>query len=142
MFEDKGVRALSGAENAMEQMKGAPGAVVLVVDDDSALAESLQFAMELEGFKVQTFADAESLLSARAYPKRGCLVIDVKLPGIDGLELLKQLRARGVTLPAVLITTNPTSSLRVHAAAAAAPIVEKPLLQDELIDTVRSLTAA
>lgn len=127
----------------MEQaVKAGPGCVVLVVDDDPAVAEALQFSMELEGFKVQTFADAESLLAVRSYPPLGCLIIDVKLPGVDGLELLKRLRARGVSLPAVLMTSNPTPSLKIHAAAAAAPIVEKPLLEDELIDTVRSLVAA
>jgi FixJ family two-component response regulator len=126
----------------MEQVIGAPACAVLVVDDDPALAESLQFSMELEGFKVEIYGDAESLLAVRSYPKLGCLIIDVKLPGVDGLELLKRLRARGVALPAVLITSNPSASLKVHAAAAAAPIVEKPLLEDELIDTVRSLVAA
>lgn len=127
----------------MEQaVMAGPGCVVIVVDDDPALAESLQFSMELEGFKVQTFADAESLLAVRSYPSLGCLIIDVKLPGVDGLELLKRLRARGVALPAVLMTTNPTPSLKIHAAAVSAPIVEKPLLEDELIDTVRSLVAA
>jgi FixJ family two-component response regulator len=78
----------------------------------------------------------------KSFPKRGCMVIDMKLPGISGLELLHRLRARKVTLPAVLITTHPPSSLRIHAAAADVPIVEKPLLRDELIDTVRNLVAA
>jgi two-component system response regulator FixJ len=116
--------------------------VVLLVDDDAALAEAVKFAMELEGFAVQTYPDGESLLNLKSFPKRGCLVIDVKLPGVDGLELLRRLRARRVMLPAVLITTNPPPSLRIHAAAADVPIVEKPLLQDELIDAVRALVAA
>jgi hypothetical protein len=55
---------------------------------------------------------------------------------------VRRLRAREVTLPAVLITTNPPSALRIHAARADVPIVEKPLLRDELIDTVRTLVAA
>lgn len=126
----------------VEQRVDSISAVVLVVDDDAAVTEALKFAMELEGFSVEIYPDGESLLSVTSFPKRGCMVIDVKLPGINGLELLRRLRARKVTLPAVLITTNPPSSLRIHAAAEDVPIVEKPLLRDELIDTVRALVAA
>jgi two-component system, LuxR family, response regulator FixJ len=126
----------------VEQRVDNIGAEVLVVDDDAALTEALKFAMELEGFSVETYPDGESLLKMKSFPKHGCMVIDMKLPGINGLELLHRLRARKVTLPAVLITTNPPSSLRIHAAAADVPIVEKPLLRDELIDTVRNLVAA
>lgn len=126
----------------MENTVEDAGAAVLVVDDDPALLESLKFAIELEGFRVETYHDAESLLAANALPGRGCLVIDVKLPGIDGLELVRRLRARKVKLPAVLITSNPSPSLKVLAAAVEVPIVEKPLLQDELMDTVRRLLAA
>lgn len=126
----------------MEPTVDGIGAVVLLVDDDAALTEALKFAMELEGFAVETYPDGESLLQVASFPRRGCMVIDVKLPGINGLELLQRLRARAVTLPAVLITTHPPSSLRIHAAAADVPIVEKPLLRDELMDAVRTLVAA
>jgi len=125
----------------VEQWGDSLSAAVLVVDDDAALTEALKFAMELEGFSVETYPDGESLLNKRSFPKHGCMVIDVKLPGVNGLELVRRLRARKVTLPAVLMTTNPPSSLRIHAAAAGVPIVEKPLLRDELIDTVRTLVA-
>jgi FixJ family two-component response regulator len=126
----------------MDQMTAKTGAVVLVVDDDPALAESLKFSLGLEGFTVETYPDGESLLGARSWPSHGCMVIDVKLPGIDGLELLRRLRERKVKLPAVLITTHPAPSLRIHAAAESVPIVEKPLLRDELVETVRSLLNA
>jgi FixJ family two-component response regulator len=116
-------------------------AAVLVIDDDPALAQSLKFAFEVDGLRVSTFPDAESVLEADL-PKRGCLVIDMKLPGLDGLALLKALRSKGVTLPAVLITTNPPLVLKAQAARAGLPIVEKPLLQDELIETVRDLLKA
>ena len=125
-------------ENDLETEDSA----LLVVDDDPALLQSLKFAMELEGFVVETYADAESVLAADALPGRGCMIVDVKLPGINGLELVKRLRARKVELPAVLITTNPPPSLRILAAAVGVPIVEKPLLRDELMDTVRRLVAA
>jgi FixJ family two-component response regulator len=69
------------------------------------------------------------------------MVIDYKLPGADGLSLLSDLRERGVTLPAILITSHPTQSLRRRAAAATAPIVEKPLLGDVLSNAVWSILA-
>jgi FixJ family two-component response regulator len=120
-----------------------PGeATVLVVEDDAALAESLKFALELEGFDARTFGDAESVLAAPSLPERGCLIVDLKLPGLDGLELIRRLRERGVALPAVLMTSNPLPGFRARAAAALTPIVEKPLLCDDLVDTVRELIAA
>jgi two-component system response regulator FixJ len=131
-----------GAERrVVEQQVGGVSAEVLVVDDDAALNEALKFAMELEGLSVETYPDAESLLGLKSFPEHGCIVIDVNLPGINGLELLRRLRARKVTLPVVLITSNPPPLLRIRAAAADVPIVEKPLLRDELIDTVRTLLA-
>jgi FixJ family two-component response regulator len=61
-----------------------------------------------------------------------CLVLDQNLPGVTGVETLRQLRARGVTLPALLITSHPPPSVRDAAKASGARIVEKPLLGDAL----------
>jgi FixJ family two-component response regulator len=114
-----------------------PG-ILILVDDDSAVLNALKFAFEVEGFDVRTFADAESLLAAPAVPELGCLVLDYKLPGLNGLQLLRRLRRRGVTLPAVLITT-PEPIVLAQAAAANVPIVEKPLLTGALLDVVSEL---
>jgi len=103
------------------------------------VGDALKFSMELEGFQVRTYADAAALLDAGPTPDVGCLVIDLNLPDVDGLELLRRLRARKVTLPAVLITTNPTAIIRARARAQGAPIVEKPLLTDALLETIRGL---
>ena len=117
-----------------------PG-ILILVDDDNAVLSALKFAFEVEGFDVRAYADGESLLSAPGIPGRGCLVLDYKLPGLNGLQLLRRLRRRGVTLPAVLITT-PEPLVVAEAAAADVPIVEKPLMTSALLDTVRGLLDA
>ena len=114
-----------------------PGQVI-VVDDDPAVCNALKFAFQIDGYDVRTFDNAEQLLAARDLPARGCLVVDQRMPGIDGLDMIARLRAEGVDLPAVLITT-PTSLVQRRAAAANIPIVEKPLLNSALVDQVREL---
>ena len=111
---------------------------VILVDDDPAVAHAVQFSFDLEGLDVRSFSDAESVLASRDLPAKGCLVLDYNLPGADGLELLDRLRAKGVSMPAVLITTNPRTLLRARAAMAGVPIIEKPLLTDALLTAVRS----
>lgn len=118
-----------------------PRPAVLLVDDDPAVAHAVQFSFDLEGLDVRSFRDAESLLASTDLPHKGCLILDYHLPGVDGLDLLDQLRANGVRMPAVLMTTNPRTHLRARAAAAGVPIIEKPLLTDALLTAVRSALA-
>lgn len=110
---------------------------VILVDDDPAVTHAIQFSFDLEGLDVRSFRDGESLLAAGDMPDSGCLILDHNLPGMDGLALLERLRAAGVELPAILVTTNPRTALRNRAAAAGVPIIEKPLLTDALLTTVR-----
>ncbi|HEY2179414.1 MAG TPA: response regulator [Caulobacteraceae bacterium] len=117
-------------------MSEEPPTILILVDDDAHVLASLKFAFEVEGFEVHAYCDAESLLAESDFQQRGCLVLDYKLPGINGLQLLKVLRSRGVTLPAVLITT-PSPDVLSRAAAAGVPVVDKPLLTNALLETVR-----
>jgi FixJ family two-component response regulator len=106
---------------------------VLLVDDDVALRMSLEFSLDLEGFEVLALESGEALLLVQSLPVEGaCLVLDQNLPGVTGVETLRQLRARGVTLPALLITSHPPPGVREAAKAHGARIVEKPLLGDAL----------
>ncbi len=111
---------------------------VLLVDDDPAVRASLAFSLELEGFLIETFDCAEDLAGRLALPGNSCLVLDYRLPGMDGLSLLALLRGRGVDLPAILITSAPTRSLRHRAREANAVVIEKPLLCDALTAAIRS----
>lgn len=118
------------------------GAALVLVDDDPALLHALSFAFETQGYDVRPYASAESLLAATAtWEGPACLVLDQKLPGRTGLQLLEELRARAVTAPAILITSNPTRAIRVAAAAAGVEIVEKPLLGGTLESKVRDALA-
>jgi two-component system response regulator FixJ len=119
-----------------------PGVEVLVVDDDVAVLASLKFALEVEGFRVHPYRSAEDLLDAAMPAGPDCLVIDLRLPGLDGLALAAALRARGVACPAILMTTNPAQKVQAAAAEAGLTIVEKPLLGNTLAEAIRAMLAA
>ena len=109
---------------------------LLIVDADVAIRNALTFALELSGFVVDSYPSAEALLQEQTLPADACLIIDYELPGINGLQLLRSLRMRRVESAAILITTNPTRKLRAEAQAAGIPIVEKPLLTEDLERTL------
>ena len=79
-------------------MSKAPD-VILLVDDDAAVRNALKFSLEMEGFSVRLYPTPEALLAESNLPAVGCLVIDYRMPEIDGLELVERLRNRGVALP-------------------------------------------
>jgi FixJ family two-component response regulator len=114
---------------------------VILVEDDQAVLNALKFSIELEGIPVDAYASGETMLTGAPMPARGCLVLDYHLTGMNGLDLLMRLRAKGVRLPALLITTNPSPAVRARAAGMGAAIVEKPLLTDRLTRSIVSALA-
>ncbi len=119
-----------------------PAPRLLLVDDDPAVRASLQFSLELEGFAVDMFDSAEAVAAASDLDDPACLVLDYRLPGSDGLSLLGLLRERGLSCPAVVMTTNPNRSARARVSDVGAVLVEKPLLCDSLSAAIRTLIAA
>ncbi len=111
--------------------------MVVVVDDDPAVCNSLKFSLELEGFAVRTFRNAAELLRDGDLHDCRCFVIDQRMPGMSGMDLIASLRERKVATPAILIISQPSDALSVRAAKAAVPIVEKPFLNNMLVDRIR-----
>lgn len=111
--------------------------VVYIVDDDAAVLTSLQFALEVEGYTVHAFSDAKGLLGLHHIERQASLVIDYRLPDTNGLDLVQRLRAKGVTAPALIITSHPGPDLKRRANALSVPILEKPLLDNSLIAAIR-----
>lgn len=111
---------------------------IVLVDDDVALRTALTFVLELDGFTVEGLRSGEDLLDWTLPEAPACLVLDQNLPGVTGVDALAELRARAVTLPALLITSHPKPNLREAAARLGAVIVEKPLLTDALVSEIEA----
>jgi two-component system, LuxR family, response regulator FixJ len=111
--------------------------IVAVIDDDPAVCSSLKFVLELEGFAVQVYASGSELLAADDFDACSCFVVDQRMPGMTGLELIAELRDRQVAAPAILISGRPSSALSARAAMAEVPLIEKPLLGNALVDKIR-----
>jgi len=126
----------------MQENLPAPRSVVIVVDDDPAVRNSLKFSLEIEGFTVRLYASGSELLGERDIADCSCLVIDQRMPGIAGLDLISRLRDQSISTPAILITSHPNAELARRAAGAHVPIVEKPLLGDALVEHIRDACAA
>ncbi|WP_422002729.1 response regulator transcription factor [Reyranella sp.] len=112
--------------------------IVLVVDDDAAVRAALKFALEVEGFRVRLYDGPHAVLADDRLPTHGCLVVDYRMPGIDGIELVESLRGRGVVLPAILISGRVTRQLRALALRSGmTDVVEKPLSDAALVECIR-----
>jgi two-component system response regulator FixJ len=119
-----------------------PDLVVFVVDDDEAMRESLDFLLSSAGCAVRTFEAAERLLEALSDGNCGCVVSDVRMPGVDGLELLRRIKATRPGLPVVIITGHGDVPLAVEAMKlGAADFVEKPFDDERLIGVVQAALA-
>jgi FixJ family two-component response regulator len=115
--------------------------VIFLVDNDEGVRNSLRNMMEGEGFVVRAYSNGHDLLNDASLSATGCLVVDYHMPAMNGLELVSALRSRGVSIPAILNTGNPTKYVRDRAAAAAVLVVEKSSLGSYLLDCVREAVA-
>jgi two-component system, LuxR family, response regulator FixJ len=114
--------------------------IVFVVDDDLAVRESLKFALELEGLVVRVCGSGAELLRHSDLSHAGCLVMECRMPIMDGFEVLDILDARGVTVPVILLTSYATEGFRHRAGVAGVKyILEKPLLNGSLLDSIREV---
>ena len=115
----------------------ADPALIHIVDDDAALRRSLLFLFDSVGWRAQAHASADEFLAAYQPGEPGCLVLDIRMPGMSGLELQQALRARGHVLPVIFITGHGDVSLAVQAMKQeACDFLEKPFKDQALLDAV------
>lgn len=118
-------------------------ATVFIIDDDQAVARSLRWLIETVRLKVETFASAQAFLDHYDASKPGCLVLDVRMPGMSGLELQERLAARGGYHPPIIfITGHGDVQMAVRAVQAGAfDFVEKPFNDQDLLDRIQRAIA-
>jgi two-component system, LuxR family, response regulator FixJ len=110
---------------------------VYVIDDDEAMRDSLEFMLGTADFQVTLFESAHDFLDTLSSIEFGCVVSDVRMPGIDGIELLKRLKASGSVLPVVIMTGHGDVTLAVEAMKlGAVDFLEKPFEDDRLIGMI------
>lgn len=118
----------------------APTGVVYVVDDDEAVRDSLQFLLEAGGYRVEAFASADAFLAGFDPAAVACIVLDVRMPGMSGLELQEELARRRVTTPIIFVTGHGDVPMAVAAMkGGAADFVEKPFDQADLKRKVEAM---
>ncbi len=118
------------------------GLVVHIVDDDEAVRRSLALLLRSFGLTAETYDSGEAVLARLDRLAPGCLVVDVRMHGMDGLELQHTLLDRGCTYPVLVVTGHADVGLAVKAMKAGAlDFIEKPYADNELIDAVRGALA-
>jgi len=114
-----------------------PDKAVFVIDDDAAVRQGLGFMLRTAGYSVDAFASARSFLEAYDPRRGGCLLLDVRMPQMTGLELQQQLNVRGWRIPVIFITGHGTVPMAIAAMKAGAfDFVEKPLREDTLLERI------
>jgi two-component system, LuxR family, response regulator FixJ len=110
---------------------------VFIVDDDEAVRDSLHTLLEAAGHRVRSFATGDEFLTAMPSSEDGCLIIDVRMPGIGGLDVQERLRVEGIALPVIVITGHGDVPLAVRAMkAGAVDFVEKPFAEEQILAAV------
>ena len=126
----------------MSPSPSAPDQTVYIVDDDDALRDSLAWLLDSAGYASESFASAEDFLGVYDEAMAGCLLLDVRMPGMSGLELYEELCSRHATLPVVFITGHGDVPMAVAALKrGAADFIEKPFNDEAMLRLVEQCLA-
>jgi FixJ family two-component response regulator len=113
--------------------------VISVIDDDASVRTAADNFLSSYGYEVHTFASAEAFLQSARLDDSSCVVADVQMPGMSGLDLLEIIRTRGNDIPFIFITAFPSESVRARAAKASADgLLDKPFSASVLIDCIET----
>lgn len=131
--------AIAHAQTRTRQPVIAPPLLVTVVDDDVSVRESLPDLLREFGYAVEAFASAEEFLASGVIGRTRCLILDVAMPGMSGLDLQRELVRRQQAPPIVFITASRDEAVRSRALkAGAAACLFKPFSEDALLNTIQA----
>jgi two-component system, LuxR family, response regulator FixJ len=117
-----------------------PKPILYVIDDDAAVSDSFHVLLESNGFEVRSYTSTAMFLAETPPLESSCLIVDVNMPELDGIELLGRLRRSGVMVPAVLVTGGRiTTSLLSTADRSGVALLEKPIMAEELVDEIHKV---
>lgn len=112
--------------------------VIHVIDDDEAMRDSLEFLLDAAGLTARVYASADEFMARIETVEPGCIVTDVRMPGMSGLELVRALTVRGVALPVIVITGHGDVAMAVEAMrAGAVDFLEKPFEHEAMLGSIR-----
>src|SRR5437879_4180469 len=121
----------------------SPDHDIIIVDDDPAVRDALSMVFTLEGYRVTSFGDGQSLLAAARARTPSCILLDVKMPGRSGLDILKELNAQDYAAPIFIISGQGDIPMAVEAIKnGALDFIEKPFDADTVVQRVRDAIAA
>jgi FixJ family two-component response regulator len=113
--------------------------IVSIVDDDESIREALQGLMKMAGIPALVFASAEEFLDSGQQSRTGCLIADIRMPGMSGLQLQSKLNSDHHRIPIIFITAHGDENVRIEAArAGAVEFLTKPFDKEVLLDSVRA----
>ncbi len=113
--------------------------LISIIDDDESMREAIKGLMRSLGYRVEAVASAQEFLSSRLVRRTSCVIADVQMPGMTGLELCQRLSTSGKRVPTILITAYPDDGVRERAlSAGVVGYLSKPFEEDDLLACVRS----
>ncbi len=116
---------------------------VYIVDDDAAVRESLQALLDVEGFAVLEFASGQAFLEAAPGFVGGCLLLDLRMPEMDGFAVLEALRSRSIRIPTIVLTGHGDATIKERVRQAGVLcMLDKPVQEEELLEALRAALAA
>jgi FixJ family two-component response regulator len=142
VFTDLTIHGKLPGEGSVAFLEHGPGKdefLISIIDDDKSLRDSTKQLLRSAGYQVATFDSAESFLDTEATNKTQCIILDLRMPGIDGLEFQRRLNSSGVDVPLVFVTAHDDASGRGQATEAGAiDFLNKPFEANTLLSTIET----
>ena len=119
--------------------KSSDKTVIHIIDDDAAMRDSLAFLLDVNGFAPKTYESADAFLGSTPAASPACVISDIRMPGVNGIELVRKLKSSGAPCPVILITGHGDVALAVEATkAGAVDFIEKPFDDGALLGAIRA----